>query len=156
MTKIISFSKGPAITVTLEFAEGQLQKASLSFSKKFQCCLIGNAEAKEELLSFLEGYGKKMPIEVQLPLEDMSPFRQKVLGHLQKVPFGEIVTYGQLASAVDQPKAARAVGTACHYNPFSLFIPCHRVVASGRRIGGFAYDIEMKKQLLAFEDSLLN
>ena len=154
MNKLITFSQGPAVTVTLEFAAGLLQTAALSFSDKFQCCLIDGTQ--DELVSFLEHYGRKESIEIDLPLEDMSPFRQKVLKRLQKVPFGETLTYGQLASAVDQPKAARAIGMACHYNPFPLFIPCHRVVASDGRIGGFAYDIEMKKRLLAFEDSLFN
>lgn len=106
---------------------------------------------KEELLLFLENYGKKDPIKIALSLDGLTPFRQKVLTRLQEVAFGEILTYGELASAAGFPQAARAVGTACHINPFPLFIPCHRVVASGGRIGGFAYDIEMKKRLLDFE-----
>jgi O-6-methylguanine DNA methyltransferase len=83
----------------------------------------------------------------------ITPFRQKVLQELQKVPFGKTLTYGQLASKSGHPNAARAVGSACHINPFPLFIPCHRVIASGGHIGGFAYDIELKKLLLDFERS---
>jgi O-6-methylguanine DNA methyltransferase len=151
----VLFSKGPAIAVILKFEMREFKSAALSFSEKFQCDLIGDVDRKlkNELLLFLEGYGKKEPIRVKLPLEGLSPFRQKVLARLQEVPFGEILTYGELASAVDHPRAARAVGTACHFNPFPLFIPCHRVIASGGRMGGFAYDIEMKKRLLDFESA---
>lgn len=153
MSKSFSFSQGPAITIALQFEKLEFKSAALSFSKKFQCNLIGDADARlqEGLLSFLEAYGKKAPVPAQLPLESLTEFRKKVLLRLQEVPFGEVVTYGELAEAVGHPKAARAVGTACHFNPFPLFIPCHRVVASGQRIGGFAYDIEMKKRLLDFE-----
>ena len=153
MTKSIVFSKGPKITVTLQFEERRFKSASLSFSEKFQCKIIGDADDKlnDQLLSFLENYGKKTPVQIELPLLELPPFRQKVLEVLQKVPFGEILTYGELAAASGNPRAARAVGSACHVNPYPLFIPCHRVVASGGLIGGFAYNIEMKKRLLDFE-----
>ncbi len=61
------------------------------------------------------------------------------------------MTYGELAANIGQPKAARAIGMACHHNPYPLFIPCHRVIASGKRLGGFAYDLKMKQLLLNFE-----
>lgn len=150
MSKFV-FSKGPKITVTLQFEAQRFKSASLSFSEKFQCELIGDADCKDQLLTFLEHYGKKAPFPIELSLEGISPFRQKVLTVLQEVPFGEILTYGELAAAAGNPRAARAVGSACHINPYPIFIPCHRVVASGGRMGGFAYDIEMKKRLLDFE-----
>jgi methylated-DNA-[protein]-cysteine S-methyltransferase len=74
-----------------------------------------------------------------------------VLKQLQQVPFGTTLTYGGLASAIGQPKAARAIGTACHYNPYPLFIPCHRVITSRGQAGGFAYTTKMKEHLLNFE-----
>jgi O-6-methylguanine DNA methyltransferase len=149
----IVFSKGPTVQVTLEFQEQKLKQATLSFADKFQCDILGSVgkNLKDQLLAFLESYGNKAPLLMQLPLEGLTPFRQNVLCHLQRVPFGEIVTYGELAEAAGYPRAARAVGSACHFNPFPLFIPCHRVVASQGRLGGFAYDLEMKKRLLDFE-----
>lgn len=148
------FLKGPPICVTLEFETLQLKRASLSFSDRFECCVEGNPgeELSHHLLTFLENYGKKNPSLVELSLEHLSPFRKKALSCLQKVVFGEVLTYGELAARIDQPKAARAIGTACHYNPYPLFIPCHRVIASGKRLGGFAYDLKMKRLLLDFEE----
>jgi O-6-methylguanine DNA methyltransferase len=151
MTNLITFTEGPPIRVALEFEAKKLIKASLAFAERFECLCLGHVDA--QLLSFLEGYGKKKVVEIELPLEDLSPFRQKALCRLQKVPFGSTITYGQLAAAIAQPRAARAIGMACHYNPFPLLIPCHRVVASGGRLGGFAYDLKMKELLLEFENS---
>ncbi len=158
MKKSLVFSEGPAITVTLTFQAQQLTSAALSFSEKFQCCLVGdvNNHLKDQLFNFLEQYGKKLPGEVQLTLDGLTPFRQKALKRLQHVPFGEVVTYGELATIIDHPGAARAVGTACSCNPFLLFIPCHRVVASAGKMGGFASGLDMKKYLLEFEDGNLH
>jgi methylated-DNA-[protein]-cysteine S-methyltransferase len=152
MTKL-SFSSGPSICITLEFEQQKLKRSTLAFSKKFECRILGEADPalKDQCLAFLEAYGKKKSAPISLPLKGLPPFREKVLSHLQQLPFGSILTYGELAAMADNPKAARAVGSACHHNPFPLFIPCHRVVASGGRPGGFAYDLKMKLLLLDFE-----
>ncbi|MBS0604960.1 MAG: MGMT family protein [Verrucomicrobia bacterium] len=152
----ISFSQGPSICISLQFEDLKLQRTYLSFSKKFECKIVGDAHPalSSQLLDFLEEYGRKRSKEIDLPLESLPPFRQKVLKNLQKVPFGEVMTYGELALMADNPRAARAVGSACHYNPYPLFIPCHRVVASGGKPGGFAYDMKMKILLLDFEKPL--
>jgi len=102
----------------------------------------------EWFLSYLQG--NALPIEFDLKLESLSPFFQEVLVEMQKIPFGEVCCYSQLAERVGSPRGARAVGNVCRGNPFPLIIPCHRVVAHSG-IGGFAYGIEMKKQLLNFE-----
>jgi O-6-methylguanine DNA methyltransferase len=146
----MKFSEGPPLCVTLEFESQRLKRVTLSFSEGFECRIVGDGNC-EPFLAFLEGYGKKLPASLELSLEELSPFRQKVLKRLQKVPFGAKLTYGDLAAKIEQPKAARAIGMACHYNPFPLFIPCHRVIASGGRLGGFAYDLKMKELLLDFE-----
>jgi methylated-DNA-[protein]-cysteine S-methyltransferase len=150
---MIRFSKGPKVCIALEFEAVQFKKASLAFSNRFECSIQGDVEKelRERLLTFLENYGKKNPSPLELSVEHLSPFRKKALGHLQQVPFGEVVTYGELAANIGQPKAARAIGMACHHNPYPLFIPCHRVIASGKRLGGFAYDLKMKQLLLNFE-----
>jgi O-6-methylguanine DNA methyltransferase len=145
MVKIISFSKGPRIRVTLHRG-----RASLSLANRFECEILGVAD--ESLLAFLTNYAERNPGHVELPLGNLSTFRQKVLTSLQKVAFGSTLTYGELALEAGHPGAARAVGTACHYNPFPLFIPCHRVIASGGKMGGFACDLEIKKLLLEFEE----
>ena len=62
-----------------------------------------------------------------------------------------MTSYGELASNAGHPGAARAVGTACHFNPFPLLIPCHRVIAASGKLGGFALDMRIKRALLDFE-----
>ncbi len=148
-----TFSQGPKIQVTLEFESGKFKRASLCLAKRFECCVVGNGQI-DPLLAFLESYGQKKPIPIELDLEPLSSFRKKALISLQKVPFGEVLTYGELAANIGHPNAARAIGSACHHNPYPLFIPCHRVIASGNRLGGFAMDLRIKSELLRFEEGL--
>ena len=77
-------------------------------------------------------------------------FAARVRHILQEIPHGEVMTYGQVAAAIGRPKAARAVGWACHQNPVPIIVPCHRVVGA-RGWGGFAPGLAWKKRLLAFE-----
>jgi methylated-DNA-[protein]-cysteine S-methyltransferase len=70
---------------------------------------------------------------------------------LQEIGYGATKTYGEVAAAIGSPGAMRAVGNACHNNPVPIIIPCHRVVASGGKLGGYGGGIERKKQLLATE-----
>ncbi|RKY13056.1 MAG: hypothetical protein DRP63_10040, partial [Planctomycetota bacterium] len=67
------------------------------------------------------------------------------------VGWGKVTTYGDLARAVGNPKAARAVGQALAHNPIILLIPCHRVVASDGSLGGFTAGVDMKRRLLEAE-----
>ena len=77
-------------------------------------------------------------------------FQRLVWSKLSEVPYGKVVTYGQLAAAMGQPTACRAVANAVGQNPYLILLPCHRVVASDG-IGGFSAGVEAKKQLLALE-----
>ena len=79
-----------------------------------------------------------------------SEFRRRVWEALRQIPFGQTVTYRELAEQLGKPGAARAVGGACAANRLLLLVPCHRVVAS-RGLGGFAAGLEWKKKLLALE-----
>jgi O-6-methylguanine DNA methyltransferase len=145
--------QGPKVRVTLHFENLQFKNAFLSLSDEFEYSIEGKPDEKikDRLLEFLDNYGKKNPSKIDLNLEILTPFRKKTLRCLQEVPFGEAVSYGELAAKIGHPRAARAVGTACHFNPFPLFIPCHRVIAAGGGLGGFALDLRMKKLLLEFE-----
>ena len=104
----------------------------------------------------LEEYfaGTRTSFDVPLDLEGLPPFRTKVLGALQHVPFGETITYKELAVDVDNPGAVRAVGTACARNPLPLLIPCHRVVRSDGHFGRYRGGEDMKRFLLALEGHL--
>lgn len=83
----------------------------------------------------------------------VSPFHQTVYRLLRQVPFGQTVTYGELAKSAGQPGGARAVGLAMGRNPWPVIVPCHRVLASGGKLGGFsAHGGTMtKERLLALE-----
>lgn len=104
----------------------------------------------------LEEYfaGTRTSFDAPLDLEGLPPFRTKVLGALQHVPFGEVTTYKGLAVDVDNPGAVRAVGTACARNPLPLLIPCHRVVRSDGHLGRYRGGEDMKRFLLALEGHL--
>lgn len=80
-----------------------------------------------------------------------TPFQQKVWMALQKIPFGESRTYGQLAAAIGNPDAARAVGRANATNPVCLLIPCHRVIGGDGSLTGYAFGEKIKFALLEHE-----
>ena len=89
--------------------------------------------------------------DVELELDDVSPFQLALADALRAVPRGSVVTYGELAALAGRPGAARAAGTFCARNKLGLFIPCHRVVAAGG-IGSYGSSgVEYKRRLLELE-----
>ncbi len=78
-------------------------------------------------------------------------FQKKVWNELKRIPFGETRSYGQIASNVNNPKAARAVGMACNKNPVMIAIPCHRVVGADGSLTGYALGTAMKQSFLDHE-----
>ncbi len=82
--------------------------------------------------------GRRHDFVLELDLEEIAGFRRTVLETLaREVGWGETVSYGELAELAGRPRAARAAGSAMRNNPLPFVIPCHRVIASGRRIGGY-------------------
>lgn len=80
-----------------------------------------------------------------------SPFQQRVWALLQSIPFGEVRRYGELARALEQPGAARAVGLANRQNPIAIVVPCHRVIGANGSLTGYAGGLDRKRRLLALE-----
>ncbi len=104
--------------------------------------------AGEQLTEYFQGKRRAF----DLPLAPAgTPFQQAVWAALRAIPCGETRTYGEIAAAVGRPKAARAVGGACHVNPLLIVTPCHRVVGSGGALTGFACGLPVKEWLLALE-----
>jgi methylated-DNA-[protein]-cysteine S-methyltransferase len=93
------------------------------------------------------------PIESFPPMDltDGTEFQRNVWAALQKISRGKTKTYTEIAESVRKPKAARATGRACGANPIPLLIPCHRVLASGGKLGGFSGGLDWKRKLLAIE-----
>ena len=81
-------------------------------------------------------------------------FQEAVWQELCRIPPGETRSYAQLAAAIGKPKAVRAAGSANGANPVAVLIPCHRVIASDGGLGGYAYGLDIKRQLLAREGTL--
>lgn len=80
-------------------------------------------------------------------------FQQRVWRQLQRVPYGETVSYGEIAARLGQPGAAQAVGGANGKNPIAIIIPCHRVVAADGGIGGYSSGLHRKRALLRLEEA---
>ena len=104
-------------------------------------------EVCEQLLAYLAGRRRSF----SLPLAPGgSEFQRQVWSALQRIPYGETCTYGELARRLGREGAARAIGAANGANPLPLLIPCHRVVAAGG-LGGYSGGLELKRRLLALE-----
>src|SRR3954462_8281299 len=80
-----------------------------------------------------------------------TPFQQKVWGELYKIPYGETISYGELAWRIRNPNASRAVGLANGSNPIPIIIPCHRVIGSNGKLTGYGGGLPIKEKLLALE-----
>jgi len=97
-------------------------------------------------------FAGQRPTTRDLPLApDVTAFRQRVLAVIAQVPFGQTITYQQIAAKLGQPSAVRAVGGAVGHNPLSLVIPCHRVVGSDGSLTGYAGGLDRKIALLTLE-----
>lgn len=89
--------------------------------------------------------------DLPLDLSLSSGFRQLVQRHLPEIGYGQTRTYGQVAALVGNPKAVRAVGTACATNPLPLVVPCHRVLRTDGTLGGYVGGSLAKRALLSLE-----
>jgi methylated-DNA-[protein]-cysteine S-methyltransferase len=107
-------------------------------------------EVGTEIRRYLAGDADALRRDADLTLAP-SPFQKKILYKLQNVPRGAVVSYQALGAAAGAPKGARAVGNALHNNPVPIYVPCHRVIASGGGLGGYGGGIARKLTLLRSE-----
>ncbi|MEE2658277.1 MAG: methylated-DNA--[protein]-cysteine S-methyltransferase [Candidatus Latescibacterota bacterium] len=90
--------------------------------------------------------------EFNLPLSPQGTvFQRRVWSELRKIPYGQTCSYGELARRIGKPGAARAVGSANHYNPLPVVVPCHRVIGSRGQLTGYAGGVQVKRFLLELE-----
>jgi methylated-DNA-[protein]-cysteine S-methyltransferase len=109
------------------------------------------AEAVAQLKAYFAGERTGFDLPVRLPEGEGSDFERAVWTELRRIPYGQMHTYGQVAAAVGDAGAARAVGTACNHNPLPLIVPCHRVVGAGGKLVGFGAGLPRKRWLLEHE-----
>lgn len=106
-------------------------------------------QAAAQLQEYFEGKRR----EFTLPLAPKgTPFQQKVWAALQTIPYGQTRSYKEVAIAVGNEKACRAVGMANNRNPLPIFIPCHRVVGANGKLVGYAGGLDVKTHLLELEN----
>jgi len=118
---------------------------------------LDNSEKKETPLikkaaNQIDEYfnGKRKIFDLPLVLHG-TDFQVSVWKALQKIPYGKTRSYGEIAAAIGNPKASRAVGMANNRNPISIIVPCHRVIGSNGSLTGYAGGLEVKKRLLELE-----
>jgi methylated-DNA-[protein]-cysteine S-methyltransferase len=109
----------------------------------------------EDIARRLKAYfsGHRVAFADELDLSSATPFQREVWRVTRLIPYAETRSYMWVAGQIGQPRAARAVGQALARNPLPIIIPCHRVVASNGKLGGFSYGLEMKKRILKLEAS---
>lgn len=105
-------------------------------------------EMVDSILAYLNGWQPHLALPLDL---QATAFQRRVWEALQDIPYGETRTYAQIAAAIGQPNAVRAVGTAIGKNPVAMVVPCHRVVRSDGSLGGYRWGIERKQSLLDME-----
>ena len=144
--KIIIVSDGSNIThVKSERADGSLKK-------HISTGVCKTDKLTDMAVKQLEEYFAGKRREFELPVKPPGTmFQQTVWKALQDIPFGETRSYKQIAEAIKNPKACRAVGMANNKNPIWIIIPCHRVIGTDGSLTGYGGGLEMKKRLLLLE-----
>jgi methylated-DNA-[protein]-cysteine S-methyltransferase len=146
---LVAIEIGGFIDQFTERLKGMGFKISGSYSRN---CL--------EVIQQIGGYldGKRRTFNLAIDWSVTTCFQKQVFGILLKVPFGEVITYGEIAHRLGNPKAARAVGRAGATNPIPIVIPCHRVIGADGKLHGYRAPkgMETKAWLLALERHSLN
>jgi methylated-DNA-[protein]-cysteine S-methyltransferase len=133
--------------VILEFDRG-LPERIAGEPVRWQESPSRTAETRTQLEEYFAGKRKRftMPLDLR-----GTEFRRRCWNELLRIPYGETRTYAEIARAVGSPAGFRAVGQANHYNPIAIIVPCHRVLASGKRLGGYGGGLPVKALLLKLE-----
>ena len=137
--EIVGNQKG---ILTTTFVEGEFEA-----DRNLPACII---KCLRQLDEYFKGQRQKFNVSLLLEGTD---FQKAVWRQLQKIPFGQTASYGDIARAIGNPKAFRAVGNANNKNPVPIIIPCHRVIGSDGNLVGFGSGLWRKQWLLDHEKS---
>ncbi|MGI8751145.1 MAG: methylated-DNA--[protein]-cysteine S-methyltransferase [Acidimicrobiales bacterium] len=143
----------PIGLVRVAYASEGLDAVLESLAAKVSPRILHAPERLDDTARQLEEYfaGRRQRFELPVDLSLSGGFRRTVLTYLPDLAYGRTASYGDVAAAVHNPRAVRAVGTACATNPLPLVIPCHRVVRSDGQPGSYLDGPETKRQLLNLE-----
>jgi methylated-DNA-[protein]-cysteine S-methyltransferase len=108
---------------------------------------------RRQLDEYFERRRTRFDLSVDFAL--LADFNRRVLHELVRVPYGQVVTYGELAARAARPRAARAVGTVMNRNPMPIVLPCHRVIGANGKLVGYGGGLDRKEALLRLEGALL-
>lgn len=144
------------------FYESRIGIIKFSYDKKIESIslvekvndLSERTPATDKVFGQIEEYlrGERKEFTIYDLLEIMgTDFQKEVIKELRNIPYGEKSTYKSIAENINRKKATRAVANAIGRNPFFIIYPCHRVIRSDGKIGGFAYGVEVKRFLLNLE-----
>ena len=111
-----------------------------------------SSEAVKQLSEYFNN--ERQSFDLPLDMSSYSPFYQAVWQQVASVPFGKTKSYSDIAIALENPGAVRAVGLANGKNPFPIIIPCHRIIGKNNSLTGYAYGTDVKEWLLVHEGSL--
>jgi methylated-DNA-[protein]-cysteine S-methyltransferase len=132
--------------------DAEAERLALAFGTR----VLRSPRPTDEVRRQLDEYfaGARREFDLAVDLRPAREFGRTVLEQLARVPYGELTTYGTLASRVGRPRAARAVGTIMNRNPVPIVLPCHRVVGSTGSLVGYGGGLDRKRTLLELEGAL--
>ncbi len=150
--KSICFHESPLGRIVIAASESAITHLYFTNERNFPGAEMRETALLNKAAVQLEQYFAGERHSFTLPLApEGTAFQQKVWAALQEIPYGQTRSYGQIALAVGNGKAARAVGGANNKNPISIIIPCHRVIGSDGKLVGYGGGLDKKASLLALE-----
>jgi methylated-DNA-[protein]-cysteine S-methyltransferase len=142
--------------VRLAFPEEDTDVVLDGLAHRLSPRIVESSASLERTRRELEEYfdGSRHAFELELDWSLIGPFGQRVLRVTSAIPYGEVLTYSEVASEAGSPRGSRAAGNALGSNPIPIVIPCHRVLRVGGALGGYGGGIERKRRLLELEGAL--
>ncbi len=131
----------------------ELERLARAFGIRVLRSALPIDPARRQLDEYFEGRRHRFDLPLDIAL--LADFNRRVLRELARVPYGDVVTYGELAARAARPRAARAVGTVMNRNPLPIVLPCHRVIGANGKLVGYGGGLERKEALLRLEGALL-
>lgn len=154
MTTYVEYMDSPVGELTLLAEDGRLSGLYMERQNRRpeDAGWVPNAEmlapVREQLAAYFAGELREFDVELALK---GTPFQESVWRELCRIPYGQTITYGELARRVGKPAAVRAAGAANGRNRIGIIVPCHRVIGANGTLTGYAGGLERKEWLLAWE-----